>query len=459
MMVVESLLEIADKAIKTAVGKGVSQAQATAFLIDVELTRFANSQIHQNVGIKDGGMLVKVILDDKRIGILRANTLDETEIGNAVKQAVEIAKVSQPNKDFKSLPEPEPWKAVKGAFDHETASCTPEHRAQKVKEAIETAHSESPKVRAVAGYISTNNISFAVANSLGVSASAQLTTANMKTTVISRENGSEGFGAAQKYSRRVSDINPTDMAREAAEKSVKSLNPARIPLNEYGVILSPLAVGTIFRFLAYIGFSARSFQDGRSFIKYHLNKRVFDEKLNLKDDARDSRTFYAMPVDGEGVPKRSLHLIENGVVSEESVCYDSFTAGRENKKSTGHSLPPLSVRYFGGTLPFNMIVEPGDSSLEEMIEETREGIFVTFLHYINPVEPTKAVLTGLTRDGTFLIQDGEITKPVVNMRFTDSMLSALNEIQLIGRNSEIVGQTTVSPMKLRKLRFVGHSAY
>lgn len=458
-MVAESLLEIADKTVKKAVDKVVSQAQAAVFLSDRGLTRFANSQIHQNVGIKNGGVLIKVILEGKRIGVFRANTLEEVEIGNAVEQAIELAKASRPNKDFQSLPEPEPWTAIEGAFDNETAFCTPEFRAERVKEAIETAHSKSSIVRTVAGYISTDNISFAVANSLGVSSSAKLTTARMKTTVISEKNDSEGSGTAEKYSRRVEDIDPAVLAEDAAEKSVKSVNPVKISPGEYEVVLSPLAVSTIFRFLGFIGFSARSFQEGRSFLKYYLNRQVFDEKLNLKDDARDPRTLYALPVDGEGVQKKTLHLIKNGIVSEKSICHDSFTAGRENKKSTGHSMPPIAMRYFGAPMPFNMIVEPCNSNLEEMINETRNGIFVTFLHYVNPVEPTKAVLTGLTRDGTFLIKNGELTKPIVNMRFTDTMLSALNKIPLIGRNLEIVESATVPSMKLKKLRFVGLSTY
>jgi len=457
-MVVKLLLEIAGKTVKNAAEKGVSQAQAIVFLIDKMLTRFANSQVHQNVAIRDGGILVKIVLHDKKIGVFRISTLEEIEIGNAVDQAIKVARATQPNEDFKSLPEPEPWTAIEGAFDKETASCMPEYHAQKVKEAIETAHSKSPMVKAVAGYISTDSISFAVANSLGVSSSAQLTTASMKTTVISEKNGSEGFGTAEKYSRRVGDIDPTVLAEDAAEKSVKSVNPVKISAGEYEVVLSPLAVGTICGNLAYIGFSARPFQEGRSFVKYHLNKQVFDEKLNLKDDARDPRTLYALPVDGEGVPKKTLHLIKNGVVSEESICYDSFMAGRENKKSTGHSLPPLMM-YYDSPLPFNMIVEPGESNLEEMINETKMGIFVTFLHYVMPVEHTKAVLTGLTRDGTFLIRNGELTKPIVNMRFTDSVLSALNEIPLIGRNLETVEGATVPPIKLKKLRFVGLSTY
>jgi PmbA protein len=110
-------------------------------------------------------------------------------------------------------------------------------------------------------------------------------------------------------------------------------------------------------------------------------------------------------------------------------------------------------------MPFNMIADPGDASLEEMIAETKRGIFVTTFHYVNPVEPTKVVLTGLTRDGTFLIENGEVSKPIVNMRFTDSMLSALKNIPMIGRELEMFEVTTVPSMKLEKLRFVGVSAY
>ncbi|RLI22646.1 hypothetical protein DRO54_00650 [Candidatus Bathyarchaeota archaeon] len=458
-MSVERLVEIAEKTVKTVVNLGASQAQASAFLIDNALTRFANSQIHQNVASKNGGIIVKAVLPDKRIGTLRANTLEEAEIEKIAETAIKMAKSAHPNKDFKSLPEPEPWNPIQGAFDSETASCTPDYRAEKVKEAIETAHNKSSIVRAVAGYFSTSSMHFAVANSLGISAHASLTTASMKTTVISEENGSEGFGTAEKYSRHVKDINPVSLAEDAAEKSVKSVKPIKIQPGEYEVVLSPLAVGTIFSYLGYIGFSAVPYQNGSSFVNYFKNQQIFDSKLNVKDDAKDSRTLYMTPIDGEGVPKKMLTLINNGVVSEESICYDSLRAGKEGKKSTGHSVPPITRWFYDVPVPFNIIVEPGDSTIEEMISETKHGIFVTYLHYVNPVEPTKAILTGLTRDGTFLIENGEITKPIVNMRFTDSMLSALRNISLIGKNLEIVEETTVPPMKLNKLRFVGVSAY
>jgi PmbA protein len=212
-------------------------------------------------------------------------------------------------------------------------------------------------------------------------------------------------------------------------------------------------------FLGYIGFSATSYQDEQSFVKYNLGKQVFDKKLNLKDDPRDGKTLYSFPVDGEGVPKKKMQLIEKGKVSAKSICHDSFTAGKEKgKKSTGHALPPI-FGFYGRPMPFNVLMTSGSSSVEEMVQETKHGIFVTRFHYTNPVEPTKAILTGLTRDGTFLIEKGEITKPVMNLRYTDSMLSALKAIPMVGKEVEIVEEITTPAMKLEKLRFTGITQY
>ncbi|MDH5787915.1 MAG: metallopeptidase TldD-related protein, partial [Candidatus Bathyarchaeota archaeon] len=294
---------------------------------------------------------------------------------------------------------------------------------------------------------------------LGISAWADMSVAFMKTTVISKSGISEGFGSAERYSRRVKDIQPSILAKDATDKSVRSLNPVRIDPGEYEVVLSHLATATLLMFFGFVGFSATPYQDGQSFVRYCANQQVFDSKLAVKDDARDSKTLYAVPVDGEGVPKKALELINKGLVSERSICHNSFTAGKENKRSTGHAPPPIGDSFDERPMPMNMVMKPGDATLDEAVTETKRGIFVNVLHYVNPVEPTKMILTGLTRDGTFLIENGEMTKPIVNMRFTDSMLSAFRDIPMIGKQLETVRATTVPMIKLKKLRFVGVSAY
>jgi len=459
-MVTKRLIDISEKTVKIAVKEGADQAQAAAFLLDTALTRFANSQIHQNVASKTGGIAIKVVMN-KKIGTLRVNTLEERQIEDAVKKAVKIAKVTPSNKDFKSLPEPQKWAPIEGAFDSKTALCTPDYRAEKVKELVERVHSESTIVKAVAGSFSTGSASFAISNSLGVSTWAQMSLASVNTTVISEVGGSEGFGSAEQYSRFVKDINHIQVASEAAEKSVNSVKPMKISPGDYEGVLSPRAVAVLLFYLGYIGFSATMYQDGQSFVKYHLGEQVFDEKLSVKDDARDLLSLYAVPVDGEGVPKKAVQLIDKGIVSEESICYDSFTAGKEKgKRSTGHSIPPV-VRFYPYPRPFpiNLVAGSGDASIEEMIADTKHGIFVTRFHYTNPIEPTKAIFTGLTRDGTFLIEGGEIGKPVMNLRYTDSMLSALKDISMIGKKLVQVDNTTTPAMKLKKLRFTGVTQY
>jgi predicted Zn-dependent protease len=156
-----------------------------------------------------------------------------------------------------------------------------------------------------------------------------------------------------------------------------------------------------------------------------------------------------------------VKLVKAGVVSEKSICHNSFTAGKEGKKSTGHAAVALGggSYYSDEPGPMNMIVDSGDSTMEEAIADTKRGISVNTVHYVNVAEPTKLVLTGLTRDGTFLIENGEVGKPIVNMRFTDSMLSAFKDIPMIGKRVETFRMTVVPMLKLKKLRFVGLSAY
>jgi predicted Zn-dependent protease len=412
------------------------------------------------VASRTGGVAIKVILK-KKIGTMLINTLDESKIVDAVEKAVGIAKVSPPNKDFKSLPEPQKWTTVRAAFDTKTASCTPDFRAQKVRDIIDEAHSKSSRVKAVAGSYSTGSSSFAVSNSLGVSAWAEFSLAAVNVTVISEAAGSQGFGSGEQYSRFVKDLKHVQVAKEAADKSVRSIKPVKVQPGEYEVVLSPRAVSTLISFLGFMGFSATSYQDGQSFVKYHLGEQTFDRKLTVEDDSRDPLTLYSMPVDGEGLPKKPLVIIDEGVVSEKSICYDSFTAGREKgKRSTGHAPPPI-IQLFGPMrpVPINLIVAGGDATPEEMIKDTKHGIFVTRFHYTNPVDPTRAILTGLTRDGTFLIEKGELSKPVMNLRYTDSMLSALGNIDSLGKKLQMVDATTAPAMKLQKLRFTGVTQY
>ncbi|UCD96269.1 MAG: hypothetical protein JSV35_07180, partial [Candidatus Bathyarchaeota archaeon] len=223
----DRLLDLAQTAVKSALKQKADQAQAATFLIEDALTRYANSQIHQNIAYKEGGVITKVVVN-RRVGTLRVNSLELKEIQEAASQAVKIARASPVNEDFRTFPDPEPWKPINGAFDRETAESTPDFRADSVKDVIERAHSESNHVQAVAGSFHSGSYTFAVTNSLGVSTWAAVTKSSLQATVISHLNDSNGFGSAEQYSRKIGDIDPVTVAAQAAEKSVRSINPKKI---------------------------------------------------------------------------------------------------------------------------------------------------------------------------------------------------------------------------------------
>jgi predicted Zn-dependent protease len=197
-------------------------------------------------------------------------------------------------------------------------------------------------------------------------------------------------------------------------------------------------------------------QEGRSFMVGKIGEQIVDPRVSIWDDASDPRGL-PLPFDFEGVPKQRVDLIENGVAR--GVVYDSYRAGKEEgKTSTGHALPaPNSF----GPFPLNTFFGAGDATLEEMIASTERGLYITRFHYTRPVEPTKVVVTGMTRDGTFLIEDGKIACPVRNLRFTQSYLDALNHVDMIGKDHRLLsgmgglGGTVQPALKLGSFAFTG----
>jgi predicted Zn-dependent protease len=210
-----------------------------------------------------------------------------------------------------------------------------------------------------------------------------------------------------------------------------------VEAGEYEVILESYAVGELLSFLGYLGFNGLALQEERSFFCNQFGKKMVNEQVTIQDDGLDPEGLQ-VPFDFEGIPKQRVTFFERGVVRE--VTYDSFTGGREGKDSTGHALLPPSTE---GPIPINLFMERGNSSIEEMIRSTRRGIYVTRFHYTNVVEPMKAVITGMTRDGTFLIEGGEIKQPIKNLRFTESILKALSRVSAISKDRRVCSEGTV----------------
>ena len=438
------LQEIAERALHRA---SADQTEVIVTAGQAHLTRFAVNTIHQNVTERDVNVRLRVIVG-KKTGVASGNDVSDGGLARLVGMAESAASFQKEDPAFVSLPEPEAIEPV-DAFVRATAECTPEERADGVQ-AILTQSRENG-LRA-AGAFSTEASELFVANSLGVRAYHAGTLANVRTVVM----GETGSGYGGQTSIDVRDLDPAAVGAEAVDKALRSADPAGIEPGEYTVILEEEAVADMLNGLRFMGFGALAYQEKRSFMSGRLGEKITGEGITIWDDGRD-RSAVPLPFDFEGVPKRRITLIENGVAA--NVVYDSLTAGREEgKSSTGHALPSPNTM---GPFPVNLFMATGDATKDEMLAATERGIWVTRFHYTNPLHPVKTVLTGMTRDGTFLIENGKIARPVKNLRFTQSILDAFAQADMIGSTAKVVKSlygsfgTTAPAVRIRGFRFTG----
>lgn len=430
----------------------LSTADQTEVLIlttDTALTRFANSTIHQNVAETDLEVRIRVVLGS-RVGVAVTNQTDDESIGRAVQAAVTTASLAPENPDFRSLPQPLLVSSIE-AYSPSTAECTPEARANGVGTICALAHQAG---MSAFGALTTAVEEIGVVNSLGVGAYHVTTRADINTVVMSGD--SSGYAAA--FVQDVDQLDYDAIGREALDKCLRSQGPGSLIPGEYAVVLEPYATQDIVMMLAYTGLGALAMQEGRSFMAGLIGQQIVDPRISIWDDGLDPSGM-PLPFDFEGVPKGRVDLIERGVAR--GVVYDTYTAGKEGRSSTGHALPAPSRM---GPLPANLFMATGDSSLEEMVGNTERGIYVTRFHYTRPVEPKRVVITGMTRDGTFMIEDGKLTRPIKNLRFTQSYLEALNSVLAIGRRAQDLAawgfiQTKVPALHLSAFNFTGATEY
>ena len=417
----DNLTAIAQQALAFS---NADQTEALVTSGDKRLTRFAGNHIHQNVSETDARVRVRVVVG-KKVGVASGNDLGAASLKKIVESAETVARYQQDNPDFVSLPGPQLIEEM-AAYAGATAACTPQDRAMGVGVVCDMARQNG---LVASGAFSTAVDEIMVANSRGVSAYHCRTFANLVTVIM----GKNSSGYASASSMDVTEIDPAEVGRIAVDKALRSRDPTDLEPGDYTVILEEEAVAGMLFTLAYLGLGALAVQEGRSFMSGRFGAKITGDNITVWDDAYDTRGM-AMPFDYEGVPKQKVVLIENGVAR--NVVYDSFTAGREpGRVSTGHSLPAPNTM---GPLPMNLFMASGEASKEEMVASTERGIWVTRFHYTNPVHPVKTVLTGMTRDGTFLIENGKITRPVKNMRFTQSILKALAHATMLGQKTRLI---------------------
>ncbi len=403
------------------------QTEAILMTEDSSLTRFAQSSVHQHVAEKNQTVTLRAVVG-KRIAVVSTNILDPKALKETLYRAVSVARRQHPNEEFVSLPGPRPAPAV-DTFSKSIESLTPAKKVGIIKDVLELAGEDGLRA---SGAFSHGVVEVAVVNSLGVEAYQKYS--DMFFHLIAQGENNSGYAGF--VSRDLHSFDAEAIAREAIRKA-SAKAPVGIEPGEYEVILEPYAVREFLVFLGYLGFHALAIQEGRSFFCGRFGEKMANEKVTIYDDGLDPMGLQ-IPFDFEGQPKQKILFFENGIAR--GVAYDSFTAGKEGKVTTGHALLPPNTE---GPIPLNLIMKEGDSSLEEMVRSVRRGIYVTRFHYTNVVEPMKAVITGMTRDGTFLIEDGEIKNPVKNLRFTDSILRALSRVKSVSRDRKICSEGTV----------------
>jgi len=405
---------------------GLSTADQTEVTIAAEsadLTRFTHEEIHQNVARSDAGVSVRAILG-LRTGTAATNLLDDASLRATVDRAIEIARLAPEDPELAPLPSGGPTQTPEGAYVKATADASPQLRADMADAIFKVA--EANKFWC-AGYARTQSAGFTIANSNGARASFDGTDSGINVKM----NADDSTGYGQAYSPDATKLNARSVAETAAGKAKNSAQPQDVEPGDWTVIMEPAAFGEFFTYLAS-HFSAQAVDEGSSFLSDGLDKPYFGENLTVRDDYANPLAP-SMPFDFEGQPKQQLTLIDAGVAK--TFVTDSYWAKKLNRENTGHALPAPNAY---GPQAINLTIAPGTKSTEQLISETKRGLLISRFWYIRTVDQKKAIVTGMTRDGTFLIENGKIAGGVRNMRFNQSIINALgkcefsNELQRTG---------------------------
>ena len=426
----DRVVELLKNLTREARKNGAGQAEALYAGNHGSVARFANSSVIQNVRESDRRIYFRVLLD-KRLGIASTNSLHIEDLKRCIKKAVTIAKQARPLKFFDSLPELSQYPEITTHYA-ETANLT-----------------ASDKIKILGDIFKKANSGLRTPNSSP--SQPPLSSINLITSSPSMS------GFASQFERNAGDIDADKLFSVAAKKAAmggkkKGLRPGR-----YTVLLEPPAVAEILEWLIYIGFGAGEFIDGTSFMSGNMGKKIMDRKLTIYDDGADLCGF-PVPFDFEGIEKKRLYIIKNGVAK--GIAYDTLLAKKNRKKTTGHALIPEDIE---GPFPTNVFIKEGDNAINDMVSTVERGILVTRFHYVNGLLDTKtASMTGMTRDGTFYIEGGEIKYPVDDMRFTDSMLEAFSRVRAISRERQAfptpwsdVGASVVPALLIEEFNFSG----
>lgn len=409
---------------------------------DGALTRFADNVISQNVASSSVNYSVR-LLDDGRSAKFHFNQAGDAYLKHAVSSGLEILRSQKKDPALLPLARPRPLAAGKRLFNRETAELSPSFRAGRAAELAKACR----KAGQVACGTVKNGVSrLTIANNLGLFASHSESYVTHSVTVRDRD----GFGWAEQPSHDVNEIDFRGLNETARAKAAASRAPREIKPGKYTVILEPSATASLASYLAVYGFGGQLYTEGRSFVCGKLGKKVLSPLFSMEDNSLDGAAP-GMTFDYEGQPRTRVTLVENGVLN--AVVHDRKTARKAKTASTGHALPQPSHM---GPIPLNLSVKPGQGTLADLIKGTENGILVTQFHYTNILKTQTVEMTGMTRNGTFMVKNGRIAFPIKNMRFTQNMVEAFSNIEAVSAQTGLVAEwgTLCCPaMRIKNFNF------
>jgi predicted Zn-dependent protease len=411
------------------------------------LTRFANSFIHQNVA-DEGTQIALTVARGKQVASATAHVTDDEALARFVASVAEAASIA---------PEMADWPGVTGgdevvghAPEPSAAAIRPDDRADAVKAFVDAA----PDLLA-AGYCETGHGDVVLMDTAGLVARGSAARAIIDG--IHQTATSAGSGHAA--SRRLADLDGAAVGELAASRARRSAETTDVDAGAYEVILAPEAVATLALFLAFYGFNGKQVAEGQSFVR--LGEQQFDPVFELVDDGSDGYSF-GVGFDDEGTAKRRVELVTGGVAR--SLAVDRRQAPKLGMETTGHAAEFEGGYY--GPIPTDLRIGGGTSSVDELIGSVERGLYVSTFNYCRILDPRTTVTTGLTRNGTFVIEDGAIVGAASNLRFTQSFADAVRPGNVLGVGSDArladaefaPGMVCAPSMHLRSWRFTGGAA-
>lgn len=435
------LRAITERVLRLAKSSGIPEVEVHVDEVIDALTRFANNAIHQHVAERGLTVSLRVVVDG-RTARVATNRIEEDSLRAALESAASLASSQPKDPGLLPLPAKQKYRAVR-RFIPATASLSADSRARAVKNACALAES---KGQIAAGIFSSGQSQSMLANSRGLFAAYRQTQAEFSVTM--QHGGATSWAKANAADFRAFD--PPALAKTASEKAARAENPVELAPGRYTVILEPAAVLDLVGFLFY-DFAATAVRDQRSCFSGRLGKPLLGKNITITDDVYHPGQLGA-PFDGEGIRRERVVLVENGV--PRNLVYSRRSAKKAGTRPTGHGFA-LPNEY--GEAPMNLVVAGGDSSVEKMIAGTGRGLLVTRLWYIRELDPYEKTMTGMTRDGLFLVEDGKVTRSVRNFRFNQSILQMLKNVECLGparrATAEESFEMVVPPMKIRDFHF------